>query len=139
MDIEPLDIDPLDIEAEALAFFFFMAIFLSVIAPLDIEPLDIEPLDEPLDIEPELLDCARAEPPTATLNTAAATNTESLDILYSRDWPHSRDRCCFTSVKRRSASPGAAVFVRGLICPHTIHSRDLPNTHRGHLKCSQSC
>src|SRR5271170_3665993 len=105
--------EPLDIEPEALAFFFFVAIFLSDIAPLDIEPLDIEPLDEPLDIEPELLDCARAEPATATLNTAAAANTESLNILFSRDWPHSRDRCCFTSVKHRSASLGAPYSFAG--------------------------
>jgi len=88
LDIEPLDIEPLDIEPEDLALFFFMAVFLSVIAPLDIEPLDIEPFDmeplvEPLDMEPELLDCARAEPPTAMLNTAAAANTVSLDISYS--------------------------------------------------------
>jgi hypothetical protein len=95
-----LDIEPLDMEPEALAFFFFMAALLSVIAPFDIEPedelLDMAPVDEPFDMEPELLACAKAEPASATLKTAAAVNTASLDISFSEVWPHCRDRCCFT-------------------------------------------
>jgi hypothetical protein len=81
--MEPFDMEPLDIEPAVLAFFCFMAVFLSDIAPLDIEPFDMEPLVEPLDMEPELLDCARAEPVTTTLNMAAAVNIVSLDISYS--------------------------------------------------------
>ncbi len=93
LDIEPLDMEPLDMEPAVLAFFFGVAVFLSVIAPLDIEPVDApldmplvdEPFDmEPFDMEPVLLACAKADPATATLKAAAAANTASLDISYSQ-------------------------------------------------------